>query len=83
MGKPIPFEEEVLNIGNAMNINTGKFTAPRDGIYFLTFTAERVWFPTAPASGLDIVMYLNGNRIATIRYLCIRRAVYVQGIKFG
>jgi len=35
----IPYERILLNMGNAMNIATGTFTAPRNGIYYFVFTA--------------------------------------------
>ncbi|XP_052212294.1 complement C1q-like protein 4 [Dreissena polymorpha] len=36
----IQFHGVVLNKGNAYNPNTGIFTVPLDGVYFLTFAAE-------------------------------------------
>ena len=35
---PIPFEVETLNVGGAMNLKSGIFTAPRPGAYFFSFT---------------------------------------------
>ena len=62
-GTPIPFDVEKLNVGGAMNSTSGKFTAPRDGIYSFSFTG----FPRLPASSstvfLRVLMYLNGNVI--------------------
>ena len=40
---PIPFQAARLNIGNAMDISTGIFTAPRKGIYFFLFTGVARW----------------------------------------
>ena len=37
LNRPIPFEFEVLNIGNAMDANKGIFTAPKSGVYHFTF----------------------------------------------
>lgn len=34
----IPFEIEVINIGGAMNLTSGIFTAPTPGLYFFTFS---------------------------------------------
>lgn len=35
---PIPFDREVLNVGGAMNLTSGIFTASRTGKYFFSFT---------------------------------------------
>ena len=60
---PIPFDTELLNVGGAMNSTSGKFTAPRDGIYSFSFTG----LARLPASSLKVYlrveMYLNGNSI--------------------
>jgi hypothetical protein len=54
---------EVVNEGNAMDLTTGKFTAPQPGIYFFTFTGHAS-FPGASAKvHLAIELYLNGNYI--------------------
>ena len=62
---PIPFDVERLNVGGAMDLASGKFTAPREGIYSLSFTG----FAFIPASSsrvvLDVYMYLNGNVIGS------------------
>ncbi len=39
-GRPIEFENTQLNIGNAMDVESGIFTAPRSGIYFFAFTGQ-------------------------------------------
>ena len=38
-GAAIPFEIAVLNIGNAIDIQTGVFTAPVSGRYFFSFSS--------------------------------------------
>jgi hypothetical protein len=37
---PISFELARVNEGNAMDLASGKFTAPRPGIYFISFTGH-------------------------------------------
>ena len=61
---PIPFDVERLNVGGAMNLTSGKFTAPRDGIYSFSFNGL-VWFPASSSTvNLIVFMYLNGIGIA-------------------
>ena len=62
---PIPFDVERLNVGGAMNLTSGKFTAPRDGIYSFAFTGMAA-FPTSSSSlNLYVYMYLNGKWIGS------------------
>lgn len=53
----IPYDKALLNIGDAMNIATGNFTAPRNGIYFFSLTLCASTFSWA-----DI--RLNGTAVA-------------------
>ena len=61
----IPFELALVNEGNAMNLTSGIFTAPRNGIYFFSFTGLAGFPISSSVVGLQVGFYLNGNRIAT------------------
>jgi len=37
----VPFDVEILNVGSAMNISNGIFTAPKTGIYHFAFSGIR------------------------------------------
>jgi hypothetical protein len=61
---PIPFNLAVVNEGNAMNLTSGKFTAPRPGIYFFSFTGvARLSSELSSDVYFDSHLYLNGNLI--------------------
>lgn len=45
----MPFDIDRLNVGGAMNLQTGKFTAPRTGKYFFSFSGL-VAFPAILSS---------------------------------
>jgi hypothetical protein len=64
----------VVNEGNAMNLTSGKFTAPRPGIYFFSFagvarlsSSSAVYFFSSPSSaaGFASILYLNGDLIGS------------------
>ena len=57
---PVPFEVEILNIGGAMNLTSGVFTAPRPGIYHFSLTG----LGKHTSSGyLDVGLSLNGGLV--------------------
>ena len=64
IGTPIPFDREILNVGGAMNLTSGKFTAPRDGIYSFSFTGSAHFPASSSRVYLRVHMYLNGSNIA-------------------
>ena len=59
----IPFEFTRLNIGGAMNISSGIFTVPRNGIYSFDFSGV-ARYPTSPnRTYFAFSLTLNGNEI--------------------
>jgi hypothetical protein len=59
---PIPFELALANEGNAMNLTSGIFTAPRPGIYFFSFTGV-ARLESSSSVQFNSCLYLNGNLI--------------------
>ncbi len=62
---PIPFELARVNEGNAMDLASGKFTAPRPGIYFFSFTGVARLYSSSSYVEFYSRLYLNGNRIGS------------------
>ena len=61
---PIPFEVERLNVGGAMNLQTGKFTAPRTGKYFFSLSGIGYFPPSSSNLYMNLHLVKNGSRIA-------------------
>jgi hypothetical protein len=64
-GTPIPFKFARVNEGNAMDLTSGKFTAPRPGIYFFSFAGVASLYTSSSWAQLFVGLYLNGNRIGS------------------
>ena len=56
----IPFDREVINFGNAMNLTSGIFTAPKSGTYFFVFSGVK-----SDGSQLFVSLMLNGYLVAS------------------
>jgi hypothetical protein len=63
IGTPITYELTQVNEGNAMDLPSGKFTAPRPGIYFFSFTALSRLPSSSKLVHFSISLYLNGRSI--------------------
>jgi hypothetical protein len=60
---PLPFKEARINVGKGMDLSTGKFTAPRTGFYFFSFTGLAE-FPLASTSKtLGVRLLLDGTSV--------------------
>ncbi|EFX82585.1 hypothetical protein DAPPUDRAFT_240816 [Daphnia pulex] len=60
---PLPFDLVRVNEGNAMNLTSGIFTAPRPGIYFFSFAGLARLSSSSSSVSFSSYLYLNGNRI--------------------
>jgi hypothetical protein len=71
----IVFDEELVNVGGAMNASTGKFTATTTGTYFFNLVGL-AWFPESSyRRALYIALKLNGKDIT----YCYANAVALRG----
>ncbi len=62
----VTYDVERLNVGGAMNTRSGKFTAPRSGTYFFSFTAIASFRATKTDDALITVsLKLNNNNIGS------------------
>ena len=59
----IPYEVEHLNVGNAMNLASGAFTAPVNGRYQFNFVALGD-YSSESTGKIDAQLLLNGAQIA-------------------
>ncbi len=62
---PIPFDLAVVNEGNAMNLTSGIFTAPRPGTYFFSFTGVAHLYSSSSYVEFYSYLFLNGNLIGS------------------
>jgi hypothetical protein len=60
---PITFDLARVNEGDAMDLQSGKFTAPRPGIYFFSFAGLACLASSSSFSSFSSYLYLNGNVI--------------------
>ncbi|EFX82830.1 collagenous repeat-containing protein [Daphnia pulex] len=62
---PIPYDLALVNEGNAMNLTSGVFTAPRPGIYFFSFTGVARLESMQYGAFLHPYLYLNAKIIGS------------------
>ncbi|XP_045028733.1 uncharacterized protein LOC123471456 [Daphnia magna] len=61
---PIPFQVERLNVGGAMNLTSGIFTAPVTGSYFFCLSGTAYISESTSRLVFTISLYMNDNPIA-------------------
>ncbi|XP_057373146.1 uncharacterized protein LOC130694024 [Daphnia carinata] len=64
---PIPFEDEMVNVGGAMNLTAGIFTAPRTGKYFFSASGSTNFPASSYTLLFDIDLFKNGYTIGVSR----------------
>ena len=57
MSTPISFELAQTNEGNAMDLTSGIFTAPKTGTYFFSFTGMASFPATSSSSEVYCIIY--------------------------
>ena len=67
----VTFELDRLNVGGAMNINTGVFTAPRSGTYHFSFT----FMTNDPNKAIVIFIRKNGVSIGAAHTFALANVV--------
>ncbi|XP_046646121.1 uncharacterized protein LOC124336383 [Daphnia pulicaria] len=60
---PISYHLARVNEGHAMNLQSGKFTAPRPGTYFFSFTGLASYPSSEGTNYVDVTFNLNGDAV--------------------
>jgi hypothetical protein len=63
VGGPIPFHLALVNAGNAIDLKTGIFTAPKSGTYFFSFTGMANFPQSSQLLRLGVGFFLNGRQV--------------------
>lgn len=64
---PISFDLEIINVGEAMNGSSGKFTAPQMGTYSFIFNGLAKFSLSSTPLRLGLNLQLNGSGLTTGR----------------